>query len=225
MAVSTNRDDDIYETARFNMVECQQRPGGVRDARLVARLKQIPREAFVAVEHSEIAYADCVLSCGVGSATREMLSPLAFALLVEMAAISPDDVVLDIAGGTGYGAAIMAGLAGAVIALEEHEPLSKIADAIWADLGIDNAVSVSAPLAQGVAKQAPFNVIFINGCVEEVPAALLAQMEEGGRLVCVQMIMGCPKAVVYNRAGMATLKADVPAPNLPQFSTPATFQF
>ncbi len=219
--------DEAKAHARFNMVACQLRPSGLRDERLAARLATIPRDVFVASEYADIAYGECAVSCNVGTAKRAMLSPLTLALMIERARISADDVVLDIAGGTGYSAAIMAGLAGGVIALEEHETLSLMAEGIWRDLGIDNAVAITAPLIGGVPKQAPFNVIFINGCIDVVPSALLAQLETGGRLVCVQKPEGSPKIMLYEKQQTTTYTAkhDLSAPTLPSFTPPPTFSF
>ena len=192
-------DDDIYAQARFNMVECQIKPGGVRDYHITKLIGNLPREAFIGGAGRDIAYADVELECGAGDGVRKMLTPLAFARLAELSALTINDVVLDIAGGTGYSAAVLAGRASTVIALEENEAFSEKASAVWQELGIDNAVAVTGGLKQGQAKQGPFDVIFINGCVAQIEQDLLAQLAPSGRLVCVQMVGGSSKAVVYQR--------------------------
>jgi protein-L-isoaspartate(D-aspartate) O-methyltransferase len=157
-----------------------------------------------------------------------MLTPLAFARLAELSALTINDVVLDIAGGTGYSAAVLAGRASTVIALEENEAFSEKASAVWQELGIDNAVAVTDGLKQGQAKQGPFDVIFINGCVAQIEQDLLAQLAPSGRLVCVQMVGGSSKAVVYQRIGdsfSSRSAFDLTAPHLTDFDVEAGFEF
>ncbi len=221
-------DDDIYAQARFNMVECQIKPGGVRDYHITKLIGNLPREAFIGGAGRDIAYADVELECGAGDGARKMLTPLAFARLAELSALTVNEGVLDIAGGTGYSAAVLAGRASTVIALEENEAFSEKASAVWQELGIDNAVAVTGGLKQGQAKQGPFDVIFINGCVAQVEQDLLAQLAPSGRLVCVQMVGGSSKAVVYQRIGdsfSSRSAFDLTAPHLTDFDVEAGFEF
>ena len=213
---------------RFNMVECQLKPGGVRDYRLTKNMNAIPREAFISGTSHDLAYADMELQCVAGEATRTMLTPTALALLIELAEVQPDDVVLDIAGGTGYSTAVLAGLASTVIALEDDEAFCEKAGSIWQDLGIDNAVSVCGALTDGQAKQGPFDVIFINGCLSVTPEKLLEQLIENGRLVCMQKFDGTAKAVIYRRIGdrmSNQIAFDNVAPDLTGFDPDPVFEF
>lgn len=213
---------------RFNMVECQLKPGGIRDYRVTRQMGCVPREAFISSATRELAYADLELQCSAADAARTMLTPTALALLIELADIQKDDVVLDIAGGTGYSAAVLAGLASTVIALEEDESFCEKAGNIWQDLGVDNAVSVCGPLPQGQAKQGPFDVIFINGCVATPPTILLEQLTEKGRLVCVQTIDGTQKAHIYRRINdriASHIAFDIAAPDLTAFDPAPAFEF
>ena len=214
--------------SRFNMVECQLKPGGIRDYRVTKHMNSIPREAFVGGTSRDLAYADLQLQCVAGEATRTMLTPTALALMIELADIQADDVVLDIAGGTGYSAAVLAGLASTVIALEDDEAFNEKAGAIWQELGIDNAVAVCGPLPEGQAKQGPFNVIFVNGCLADTPVTLLEQLAEDGRLVCVQKVDGTEKAHIYRRIGdrlSTQIAFDNAAPDLTVFDPVPTFEF
>jgi protein-L-isoaspartate(D-aspartate) O-methyltransferase len=213
---------------RFNMVECQLKPGGIRDYRVTKHMNSIPREAFIGGTSRDLAYADLQLQCAAGEASRTMLTPTALALLIELADVQPEDVVLDIAGGTGYSAAVLAGLASTVIALEDNEAFNEKAGAIWQELGIDNAVAVCGPLPEGQAKQGPFNVIFVNGCLADTPTMLLEQLAENGRLVCVQKVDGTEKAHIYRRMGdrLSThIAFDNAAPDLAVFDPVPTFEF
>ncbi len=221
-------DDDVAAQLRLNMVECQIKPGGVRDYCLTLHIGRIPREAFVGGDVRDLAYADMELECVVGEAARSMLTPTAFARLAELAEVKPDDVVLDIAGGTGYSAAVLAGMATTIIALEESEAMGEKASAIWQSLDVDNAVTVSGALCEGQAKQGPFDVILINGCVAELPKALLNQLADGGRLVCAQIVDGTSKAHIYRRMGdgFASQAAfNLTAPRLKAFDPDLKFEF
>jgi protein-L-isoaspartate(D-aspartate) O-methyltransferase len=114
-----------------------------------------------------------------------MATPAAFARLVQLAEVDAEDVVLDIACGTGYSCAVLASLASAVVAVEDDERLVATANEILSDLDIGNAVVLQAPLNGGVPAEAPFDVIIIEGAVDFVPAALLGQLKEQGRLVAL----------------------------------------
>jgi protein-L-isoaspartate(D-aspartate) O-methyltransferase len=225
---SIQMNEDATAENRFNMVECQLKPSGIRDYRVTRQMSSVPREAFITGTSRDLAYADLQLQCSAADAERTMLTPTALALLIELADIQQDDVVLDIAGGTGYSAAVLAGLASTVIALEDDEAFNEKAGNIWQDLGVDNAVAVCGPLTQGQAKQGPFDVIFINGCLTTKPEALLGQLAENGRLVCVQKVDGTQKAHIYRRIGdrlSAHIAFDNAAPDLAVFDPVAAFEF
>lgn len=226
--VSTQLNEDAGAEARFNMVECQLKPGGIRDYRLTLQVGRVAREAFVGNTARELAYADLELECSAGDATRILPTPTAFARLAELADVRAGDVVLDIAGGSGYAAAVLAGLASTVIALEDDEAMVEKAGGIWQELGIDNAVAVCGPLTEGQAKQGPFDVILINGCVADLPEGLLQQLTDGGRLVCVRPVDGTPKAHIYKRIGDSiSSKAafDCAVPHLSAFDPAPVFEF
>ena len=190
---------DLVVQARVNMVESQVRPGGVRDARICKAMTQISREAFICHSQKDLAYADVETQMISNTTTRLLPTPYAFSRLAELAEIKSSDIALDIAGGSGYSAAILATMAATVIALEDDEDFAERASEIWQNLGIDNVVSVFGPLEQGQAKQGPFDVIFINGEVEEVSQALLDQLADRGRLVCVQNYEGAEKALIITK--------------------------
>lgn len=226
--VSLQINQEASADARYNMVECQLKPAGVRDYRLTAQISAVPREAFIADTASDLAYADLELECVAGEASRKLLTPTAFARLAELADVKPEDVVLDIGGGTGYSVAVLARLATTVIALEDNETMVEKASEIWQELGVDNAVAVCAPLNEGQPKQGPFNVIFINGCVSELPKDLFSQLVDGGRLVCMRLVDGMSKAYIYTRIGdsIASRAAfDMTAPRLTAFDPAPVFEF
>jgi protein-L-isoaspartate(D-aspartate) O-methyltransferase len=115
---------------------------------------------------------------------RYLLDPRSFAKLVQLAQINATDRVLDVGCGTGYSAAVLARLAAEVVALEQDADLVRIASELLAN-AVGKVEVVQGGLIEGVKGQAPFDVIFVNGAIEEVPQSLLSQLAEGGRLVAV----------------------------------------
>ncbi|WP_417581677.1 protein-L-isoaspartate O-methyltransferase family protein [Pelagibacterium sp.] len=181
-----------FSRARRTMVDNQLRTSGITDWRILDAMNRIPRERFVPDTHAGFAYSDEPIAL---SPTRTMASPADFARLVQLAEVSSQDVVLDVACGTGYSAAVLSLLANAVVALESDEVLAGRANDILSDLDIGNAAAVAGPIENGVAKEAPFDVIIVEGAVDMVPQAFLAQLRDGGRLVAV---IGSGNAAVAN---------------------------
>lgn len=175
-----------FHAARVNMVENQVRCNAVTDARLIAAMTTTPRELFVPPARRGIAYMDeDVRLTEPGGPARYLLQPRAFAKLVQLAEVGEGDVVLDIGCATGYSTAVLARLAARVVGLEEDAGLANAATAALTGLQISNATVATGPLRDGLAREAPFDVIFVNGSVPAVPANLFGQIAEGGRLVAV----------------------------------------
>lgn len=183
----------MFESARFNMVEAQIRAGNITDQRVLAAIGAVAREKFVPASQRALAYSDVPVSVAPG---RYLLDPRTFAGLLQLAHITADDRVLDIGCATGYSAAVLARLAGEVVALEQDAELVRIASGLLAE-AVGRVELVQGGLIEGVKALAPFEVILINGAVEEVPAALLAQLAEGGRLVCVLSRGGQSRAHLF----------------------------
>ena len=169
----------MSESARFNMVETQIRPADVTDQRVIAAIAAVPREKFVPRSAAALAYADVPVAVAPG---RYLLDPRSFAKLLQLAEIGDSDRVLDVGCGTGYSAAVLARLAGKVVALEQDADLVRAASQLLAD-AVGKVEVVQGGLVEGVKDQAPYDVIFINGAVEQIPDSLLNQLGEGGRLV------------------------------------------
>ncbi len=173
----------MSESARFNMVETQIRPADVTDQRVLAAIGAVPREKFVPRASVALAYADVPVAIAPG---RYLLDPRSFAKLLQLAEIGPEDRVLDVGCGTGYSAAVLARLAGEVVALEQDADLVRAASQLLANV-VGKVELVQGGLVEGVKDQAPYDVIFIGGAVEQVPESLLSQLAEGGRLVtCIK---------------------------------------
>jgi protein-L-isoaspartate(D-aspartate) O-methyltransferase len=169
----------MSESARFNMVETQIRPADVTDPQVLAAISAVPREKFVPRAAAALAYADVPVAVAPG---RYLLDPRSFAKLLQLAEIGHDDRVLDVGCATGYSAAVLARLAGKVVALEQDADLVRAASQLLAD-AVGKVELVQGGLVEGVKDQAPYNVIFVNGAVEQIPDTLLNQLAEGGRLV------------------------------------------
>ena len=215
-----------YTAARLNMVESQLRTDRVTDAALLEAFEQVPRELFVPEELRGVAYVDEDLAVGQG---RHMMEPRVLARLLQAARPEPQDIVLDIGCGTGYATVILARLSATVVALEDGGGLAARANEVLDELEVGNAVVVEGPLNEGYAKQAPFNVIVVNGAVAEVPPAISGQLAEAGRLVTVvRNSAGMGRAILMQRIGQVVSSRtlfDAAVPVLPGFEVEPGFVF
>lgn len=168
-----------FATRRVMMVDTQVRPSDVTKFPIIEAMLSVPREAFVPAALREAAYVGENLDLGRG---RTLLEARTLAKMLDAIDLRPSDVVLDVACGHGYSAAVIARLADAVIALEEDESFAAEAERSLAGQGVDNAAVVVGPLAAGAAKQAPYDAIMIQGAVQTIPQALIDQLKEGGRI-------------------------------------------
>ncbi len=187
-----------YSSARTNMVDCQVRPADVTDIAIIESMLKIPREKFAPDSRQSIAYfdEDLALETSTDGCERYLMEPASFAKLVQLAQIQLTSIVLDVGCATGYSTAILAQLCSSVVAIEQDENLASQATDILTELEIDNAVVVTGPLNKGYAKEGPFDVIFVGGAVGQVPAELINQLKDQGRLVTV---------VGTGKSGVATL--------------------
>lgn len=206
------------------MIDSQVRPNDVTDRRLIAAMASIPREAFVPAGREALAYADRSVETGPG---RHMMAARDFAKLVHAADITPEDRVLDIAPGSGYSTVVLAKLAGSVVALEQDEPAAAAVRNALARSG-DKAEVLAGSLRAGAAAKGPFNVIFVNGAVEDVPQAWIDQLADGGRLAVVVTEGVVRRARIYVRSGGKTAwraPFESAAPTLPGFEKAEVFRF
>ncbi len=215
-----------YTLARQYMIKSQIRPNRVSDPHVIEAMEMLPREAFVEERWKDVAYTDKHIDLGNG---RFLMEPLVVARLLQAAEIRSDDVVLDLGCGVGYSAGLLGRLANTVVALEPDAEMAAKASVTLSELGIDNVAVITAPLAEGYAKQAPYNVIFINGAVSEIPKVLLAQLAENGRLVAVvRGETGVGRLIVMTKTpygfGQREL-FDAFVPYLPGFSPKEVFSF
>jgi protein-L-isoaspartate(D-aspartate) O-methyltransferase len=213
----------VSERARHAMVASQLRTSGVNDVRVIAAMSTTPRERFVSQADAEMAYRDRPLPLPGG---RLQNAPLATGRLLTEAAIAPTDKVLLIGAATGYTAALLGELAAAVVAVEEDAVLAEQARTNLA--GHANVSVIEGSLKAGAPDQGPFDVLIVDGAVEELPAALLTQLHPGGRVVSGLLDRGVARLAAGARSagGFALMPfADIDSVVLPGFAKPRAFTF
>lgn len=170
-----------FVTRRTMMVDSQIRPNDVTKFPVIEAMLAVPREDFVPAARRETAYVgdDIVIAPG-----RVMLEPRTLAKMLDTLDVQPSDLVLDVACGTGYGAALISRMAEAVVALDGAE-FTDAAQAALAAVGADNTVVVGGSLTEGAPKHGPYDAILIEGAIEVLPEVIAAQLREGGRIVCL----------------------------------------
>jgi protein-L-isoaspartate(D-aspartate) O-methyltransferase len=214
-----------YAAARRNMVESQLRPNKVTDAALLDVLATLPRERFVPAPMQNVAYVDDDIPLGRG---RFLMEPMVLARLLQLATIRPTDAALVVGAATGYTAAVMSRLAGRVIALESDALFAASAKDALAALDIANAAIVEGPLTAGAPRQAPYDVIVFDGSIDEIPAGIIDQLGENGRLVAVlnKDRVGRATLLMRSRGVVAGRTAfDAAVPRLPGFEAAPVFSF
>lgn len=213
-----------YKTRRIMMVDTQVRPSDVTKFPIIEAMLSVPRERFVPDAARETAYMGEHVPLGGG---RVVLDPRILAKMLDVLNIQRDELVLDVGCGLGYSAAVISRMAEAVIALEEDESLAHDAEAELSANDADNVAVVTDPLVGGAPKHGPYDVIVIQGGVQIVPDAILAQLKEGGRIGClyVEGALGTCR-VGLKVAGQISWRDtfNATAPVLPGFSRAPAFQ-
>ncbi len=183
-----------FAQLRQMMVDCQIRTFDVTDQAVLTRFIEVPREAFLPPQLAPLAYSDASVSLG-GKTERRLLTPMILARLIQGADIKPGDRVLDVAGGCGYTAALLAGLGASVTTLEDDASLTDQARAALTAQGFGSVTTLTGPLTAGAPAAAPFDVILVNGAIEEGLEALFAQLAPGGRLVTLKTDLTLGRAI------------------------------
>jgi protein-L-isoaspartate(D-aspartate) O-methyltransferase len=219
-------------TARRVMVDNQIRTFDVTDRMVLAAFDAVPREMFVAPADRVIAYADRVLSVGEGLAARALLPPLVLARLVQALQPVTGERALDVAGGFGYSAAILAAIGLDTTAVEIDPSLTMGARAALGAAGAAVNVVEAQPglsaLAGVTLAGEGFDLILINGASECEPKGFFSLLKEGGRLGMLHVDGRSARALVYVKAnGHISPRRvfDAQAPVLPGFAKAAGFVF
>jgi protein-L-isoaspartate(D-aspartate) O-methyltransferase len=218
------------EQARFNMIEQQIRPWDVLEPGVLALLARVRREDFVPAAHQALAFVDTQVPLIDGAPQGAcMLEPRVEARMLQELRLLPTDRVLEVGAGSGFMACLLAGLAGDVTSLELNPGLAEQARDNLRRAGVDNARVLQTDGSAGLAQDGPYDAIVLSGSVAEVPAALLAQLKPGGRLLAIVGQEPIMRARLFTRSADHAFSHvdlfDTVAPRLLNFPEPSRFKF
>ena len=224
-----------FALQRQTMVDRQIRTFDVTDPAVIGRMLEIPREVFLPDDLASLAYCDGQLQVAGSEPdiVRKLVAPLALARLIQAGALAPHEKALVVGDGPGYAAAIVAGLAATVVALESDPAFAARTIDACAELRLGNVSAITGPLVSGYLRGAPYDAIFILGVVEAEPEALCAQLSARGRVLTFRKPPGDPvgraaKAVRISRVGdefCSRSLFDAAAPVLDAFRKKPVFVF
>ena len=182
-----------YKTRRKIMVDTQIRPSDVTKFPIIDAFLSVPREKFVPDGKREAAYIGENFEIGQG---RIILEPRTLAKLLDALDIHKDELVLDIGSGLGYSSAIISLIAEVVIAVEDDSSLISEAEEILSEIGVDNVVVQIGKLEDGAPEHGPYDVIILQGGVEDIPGSILNQLKNGGRIGAIFIEKGLGTAKI-----------------------------
>jgi len=165
---------------RDRMVSEQIEARGVRDRRVLAAMRRVPRHRFMPADVAPHAYEDRALPIGHGQTISQ---PFIVASMTEQLDLKRGERVLEVGTGSGYQAAVLAELVGEVYSIEIVTPLAERAAADLAALGYDRVHVRSGDGYRGWPEAAPFDAIVVTAAPDHVPQPLVDQLALGGRLV------------------------------------------
>jgi protein-L-isoaspartate(D-aspartate) O-methyltransferase len=169
-----------FATLRARMVETQIAARGIRDERVLAAMRKVPRHEFVPAGMARHAYEDHALAIGEDQTISQ---PYIVAVMTELAEVEPRSRVLEIGTGSGYQAAVLAEIAADVYSIEIVEPLARRAAATLQRLGYGRVHLRIGDGYKGWPEAAPFDAILVTAAPPKVPVPLKQQLKVGGRLV------------------------------------------
>ena len=204
-----------FSSLRGAMVSNQLRTNKVTDAAVLAAMGSVPRERFVDMGQGGVAYHDTIVPLGEG---RGLNPPIATGRLLSAARPRTGEKALVVGSATGYVAALLGEMGCVVTALEQSPALIARAQ----------VTTVEGPLAAGWPADAPYDLIYVDGAVEQIPDAIVDQLAEGGRLVGAIDQRGVTRLVIGRRAAGGfgvDFFADVETALLPGFAPAPAFTF
>ena len=208
--------EQTYSSMRTAMVESQLRTSDVDDQRVIAVMARVPREEFVPAERRAMTYIDRPIPLSGG---RALNAPLVTGRLLKEAQVDAGDKVLLIGAATGYSTALLAEMGAQVTAVEEEG---------GPEIAVPGVTLVRGALAAGAPDGAPYDVLFIDGAVEDVPTALVQQLADGARVVTGLVDRGvtrlCAGRVIGGALGLNSL-TDIEMVALPGFGAVKAFTF
>jgi protein-L-isoaspartate(D-aspartate) O-methyltransferase len=160
----------------------------------------VMRENFVGDDQQTLAYMDGDVPLKkASSGPRSLISPMVFGRMLQAAEIRPSDRVLDIGAATGYGAMVLSQLAAQIVALEEDSALAAISRKNLGDVA--NVSILESAFELGAIGAQQFDLIVIEGCVQDVPNSLFSQVKDGGRIIVAVGHPEMAKCYVYTISG------------------------
>ena len=171
-----------FKIARKNMVENQIRANKVTSLNVINAFLDIPREKFVPDALQEISYVDEDIQL---SRNRFMMKPMILARLFQSLNLKGNENILHVGSNSGYGSAILSRMCSSVISLESDKKLFETSIHTFSNMGFDNVVPLHGSMENGVEKEAPFDIIFIEGSIETEPKSLFGQLNENGKLIAI----------------------------------------
>jgi protein-L-isoaspartate(D-aspartate) O-methyltransferase len=207
-----------YSAARAAMVDSQLRPQGVTDPAVLLAMSAVPREQFLPDQSRPLAYVDRAIAIGRG---RFLAAPAVLGQLLTQMAPGRGQLALVVGAGTGYSAALLAAMGLKVVAVESAPDLAGKAR----ELGI---AVIEGPLEAGHRESGPYEQILIDGAVELIPDAIIAQLADGGRLGTALVDRGVTRLIVGRKSGDAfgyLSIGDAGVPALPGFTRAKAFTF
>lgn len=214
-----------FERARYNMIECQLRTSNIVEKNILNAFYKIPREDFLPISLKQSAYVDDDLVIDEGCF---LVKPVDLAKLLQEANLKPNDFTMVVGCMTGYTAAIVSQLVSTVMyVISDKEKLASAQEKIE-QLGINNCIYMPNLHSEGYADQAPYDVIFMCGCLPKVPEKLLDQLADGGRCIAVENAQGVKSAVLYQKkAGFISRRvfAEAQIQEMSGFQQDVSFEF
>jgi len=187
---------DSFRAQREHMVEDQLVRRGIRDPRVLAAMRAVPRHLFVPGEERSLAYEDMPLPIGRGQTISQ---PYIVALMTELLQLKGGEKVLEVGTGSGYQAALLSVLVRQVFSMERYEPLAQQARDTLAHLGYRNVTVLAGDGSCGLPEQAPFDAILVTASPPSVPPPLLEQLAPDGRLALPTGPSGGQKLELWTR--------------------------
>jgi protein-L-isoaspartate(D-aspartate) O-methyltransferase len=179
-AAAGGTEEERFASLRAAMVDRQIAGRDVRDPRVLAAMRRVPRHRFVPAAWVAEAYEDHPLPIGEGQTISQ---PYIVALMTELLALRGGERVLEVGTGSGYQAAVLAEVAGEVFSIEIVEPLARRAAATLAELGYGKVHVRAGDGYRGWPEAAPFDAVIVTAAPDHVPQPLIDQLKVGGRLV------------------------------------------
>lgn len=181
------------------MVQEQIARRGLTDERLLSAFEQVPRHLFVGEGSETMAYEDMPLPIGF---EQTISQPYIVALMISLLQLDGDERLLEVGTGSGYQAALLSHLAAEVHTVEIVPELARQAAAKLAELGYTNVQVHSGDGSAGWLPNAPYGGVIVAAASPRVPAPLLEQLVDGGRLVLPVENHRRQLLKVYVREGM-----------------------